>query len=37
MKENVRSVSKKQENTKLNMVNSRALKNNKVGDNLRNW
>ena len=37
MKENVRSVSKKQENMKLNMVNSRTLKNNKVGDNLRNW
>ena len=36
MKENVRGVSEKQENLRLNSVNSRTSKNNKVVDNLRN-
>ena len=36
MKENVRGVSEKQENLRLNSVNSRTSKNNKVVDNSRN-
>ena len=36
MKENVRNISEKQENMRLNSVNLRTKKKNKVVDNLRN-
>ena len=36
MKENVRNISEKQENMRLNSVNLRTQKKNKVVDNLRN-